>query len=144
MADLSSFDAAGICFLLLSDNTERGYMRAEFHRKEAEVRAKECVIEKVIRLPGEEYAAFTQRLLKDYDFIEQNRELMGEKGSVWHCLLVTGEGVEEGVLVQSEGASYARYSSFVPSVSAMIGQENGMECREEMKKQTEGMCQQMA
>lgn len=114
-------------------------MRAEFHRKEPQVKAKECVIEKVIRLPREEYAAFTRRLLDDYDFIERNRELMGERDGVWHCLLVTGEGVEEGVLVQSEGASYARYSSFVPSVSAMIT----LECSEEIKEQAEGMCQQM-
>lgn len=121
-----------------------GYMRAEFKRKEPEVRAKECVIEKVIRLPEEEYAAFTQRLLSDYDFIEQNRELMGEKDGAWHCLLVTGEGMEEGVLVQSEGASYARYSSFVPSVSALLTQENSMVHEEAMEEMEKGVCQQMA
>lgn len=119
-------------------------MRAEFNRKEPWVKAKECVIEKVIRLSAEEYAAFTQSLLHDYDFIEENRELMGEKDGVWHCLLVTGEGMEEGVLVQSEGASYARYSSFVPSVSVLIAQENCMDRAEEMKEQEEGVCQQMA
>lgn len=36
-------------------------------------------------------------------------DLMCEKDGVWHCLLVTGEGMEDGVLVESEGSSYARY-----------------------------------
>jgi len=42
---------------------------------------------------------------------------------VWHCLLVTGEGMEDGVLVESEGSSYARYSSFVPSVKEIMEQQ---------------------
>lgn len=119
-------------------------MRAEFKRKEPEVRAKECVIEKVIRLPGEEYAAFTQAMLCDYDFITENAGLMGAWDGAWHCLLVTGEGVEEGVLVQNEGASYARYSSFVPSVSALLTQENSMVHVEAMEEMEKGVCQQMA
>lgn len=114
-------------------------MRAEFKRKEPEVRAKECVIEKTIKLTENEYAAFTQHLLKDYDFIDQNKELMMEKDGVWHCILVTGEGMDEGVLVQSEGASYARYSSFVPSVSAWMEQENCME----QEMETDSYKQQM-
>lgn len=39
---------------------------------------------------------------------------MYEKDGVWHCLLVAGEGMDEGVLVESEGSAYARYSAFVP------------------------------
>lgn len=112
-------------------------MRADFRRKEPRVAAMECVIEKTIVLSSKEYDFFTKHLLCDYDFIAQNRELMGEWDSAWHCLLVTGEGREEGVLVQSEGASYARYSSFVPSISALMAQENCMECGTVIKEQTE-------
>ena len=116
-------------------------MRAEFKRKEPEVKAKECVIEKIIQLSKSQYIAFTQNLLKDYDFIENNRELMGEKDGVWHCILVTGEGIDEGVLVQSEGASYARYASFVPSILAWLEQENCLSLDE--GRATEDMNQQM-
>ena len=119
-------------------------MRAEFKRKEPRVKAEECVIEKVIRLSAGEYAAFTQAMLCDYDFITESAGLMGAWDGAWHCLLVTGEGMEEGVLVQSEGASYARYSSFVPSVSALLTQENSMVHEEAMEEMEKGVCQQMA
>ncbi|MDE7416290.1 MAG: hypothetical protein K2N44_08320 [Lachnospiraceae bacterium] len=118
-------------------------MRADFRRKEPEVAARECVIEKVIVLPDEEYDFFTKHLLHDYDFIDQNRGMMGEWNGAWHCLLVTGDNAGEGVLVQSEGASYARYSAFVPFVSDLIVQENCMECGREVTTQTEGCSQQM-
>lgn len=118
-------------------------MRADFRRKEPRVAAKKCVIEKTIVLSAEEYDHFTNHLLHDHDFIEQNRELMGEWDGAWHCLLVTGEGVEEGVLVQSEGTSYARYSALVPSVSALIVQENRMGCGQETEEPVKECSQQM-
>lgn len=118
-------------------------MRADFKRKEPRVAAKQCVIEKTIILPEEKYNYFTQHLLQDYDFIDQNRALMGEWNGAWHCLLVTGEGTEEGILVQSEGAAYARYSSVVPSVSALIVQENCERYGQTEEDQTENHGQQM-
>ena len=95
-------------------------MRAVFFRKESEIEANEFCVEKVIKLPAHEYEAFTQHLIHDYDFIRDNVDLMCEKDGVWHCLLVTGEGMEDGVLVESEGSSYARYSAFVPCVKEIM------------------------
>ena len=37
-------------------------------------------------------------------------------------LLVAGEGMDEGVLVESEGSAYARYSAFVPFAQEIIRQ----------------------
>ena len=54
-------------------------------------------------------------------------DLMCEKDGVWHCLLVTGEGMEDGVLVESEGSSYARYAAFVPSVKDILEQHQVMQ-----------------
>ena len=47
-------------------------MRAVFLRKEPEVTANEFCVEKIITLPAKEYAAFSQNLLHDYDFIREN------------------------------------------------------------------------
>ena len=85
-------------------------MRAVFMRKEPEIDTKEFQVEKVITLPSEQYAYFTQHLMKEHDFIKENVDLMYEKDGVWHCLLVAGEGMDEGVLVESEGSAYARVS----------------------------------
>ena len=90
-------------------------MRAVFSRKEPKIEAKEFCVEKVIMLPAGEH-----------DFIRENVDFMYEKDGVRHCLLVTREGMEEGVLVESEGSSYARYFAFVPSVSGILEQEQAV------------------
>ena len=42
-------------------------MRAVFMRKEPEIDTKEFQVEKVITLPSEQYAYFTQHLMKEHD-----------------------------------------------------------------------------
>ena len=90
-------------------------MRAVFSRKEPRIEAKEFCVEKVIMLPAGEYESFTNHLMHKHDFIRENVDFMYEK-----------EGMEEGVLVESEGASYARYFAFVPSVSGILEQEQAV------------------
>ena len=92
-------------------------MRAVFMRKEPEIDTKEFQVEKVITLPSEQYAYFTQHLMKEHDFIKENVDLMYEKDGVWHCLLVAGEGMDEG----------ARYSAFVPFAQEIIRQYQDMQ-----------------
>ena len=82
-------------------------MRAVFMRKEPEIDTKEFQVEKVITLPSEQYAYFTQHLMKEHDFIKEN--------------------VDEGVLVESEGSAYARYSAFVPFAQEIIRQYQDMQ-----------------
>ena len=49
-------------------------MRAVFMRKEPEIDTKEFQVEKVITLPSEQYAYFTQHLMKEHDFIKDMRQ----------------------------------------------------------------------
>ena len=46
-----------------------------------------------------------------------------DKSGVSHCLLVLGKGRDDGVLVESEGSAYARYSAFVPHARSLVNQE---------------------
>ena len=101
-------------------------MRAVFIKKETKVYADEFQVAKIISLPLEQYVEFTNHLYRDYDFIEENIDLMYVRDGVRQCILVTGEGVDEGVLVESEGSPYARYSAFVPSVREIIRQYEAM------------------
>ncbi len=114
-------------------------MRAAFRRKETELDVRECVIEKMILLPENEYRYFTKHMCSDYDFIRENKELMKVKGDVWHCILVAGEESREGVLVESEGADYARYSAFVPDAGSYIQEllksTQEAECMEALQEQ---------
>lgn len=95
--------------------------RATFKCKEPDLKPRECVIEKVITLSGTQYDNFAARMHLRYDFIRDNIDLMRcDSNDVYHCLLVVGEGREDGVLIQSEGADYARYSAFMPHAHSVI------------------------
>lgn len=84
-------------------------------RKDAAIDASPCVVDKTVELSADAYAHFCRNLLADYDFIKDNVDTMyQDEDGVSHCLLVLGEGQEDGVLVESEGSSYARYSAVLP------------------------------
>ena len=94
--------------------------RAIFRRKEPCFEPSECEIERVIQLTDSEFAMFQQALLADYDFLHENADLMRVENGVTHCLLVVGETFEDGILVNSEGSSYARYAAYFPNAKSFL------------------------
>jgi len=97
------------------------YTTAVFERKENELSYSYCNIEKVIRLSNDEFDLFSHNLLRDYDFIKDNADLMrfSENNTV-HCILVVGENRQYGILVNSEGGNYARYSALLPNADSFL------------------------
>ncbi len=120
----------------------KGMMR----RKEPQFKLHECSIEKLVVLPEPEYRQFCTKMLANYDFIAENRELMYAEGApgveTYHCLLVMGEDSEDGVLVESEGAGYARYASYQPYIKSFLREQLRMAAddilRGEMGKRADG------
>lgn len=98
-------------------------IRALFRRKEPELELKECTFDCVVVLSTSEYERFRKNLLDDYEFIRVNKDRMGVRDGVTHCILVMGERSEDGILVNSEGSSYARYTAHFPGASAYLQQQ---------------------
>jgi len=74
----------------------------------------EVKIEKVVTLQINEFRKFEDRLLDNYDFITENKELMYiDEDDVWHAILITAKEVDYGILVESEGYNYARYAAYI-------------------------------
>lgn len=97
-------------------------------RKDAEIEISPCVVEKNVELSADRFDHFSQNLLNDYDFILENTDCMyQDKEGVSHCILVLGEGFDDGILVESEGSAYARYSAFVPNARQLLKQEQRYE-----------------
>ena len=89
---------------------------ARLLRKEPELRTDDCKIEAVVTLDEDGFNTFRNRLLDDYDFIDSHRDYMyQDRNGVSHCLLVLGDGKADGILVEAEGNSYARYSALLPN-----------------------------
>lgn len=92
-----------------------------FQRKEADIDPEPCTIEGVVEISADEFQYFKTHLMKDYDFLMNNREKMGySEDGVRHCLLVLPQDGDDGILVDTQGANYARYSSYLPNARQMM------------------------
>jgi hypothetical protein len=95
--------------------------KAVFKRKDTEFEATDCVVDKVIRLSDLEFDRFSQGLMRDWDFIRDNcPEKVVDADGRYHCLLVVGDDRRDGILVNPDGGSYARYSAFMPNAEDFL------------------------
>ena len=84
----------------------------------------EFVIEKIIELDNVIFEMFLNNILEDYDFIKENVDLMYcDDHNVMHCIYVTTKDSDFGVLIESEGYSYARYCAYFPNILLTIKEE---------------------
>lgn len=98
--------------------------KASFRRKDTQIEAVDCVADKVIRLNGTEFDRFANNLTRDWDFIRDNPiDTVVDADGRFHCLLVVGDGRRDGILVNPEGSSYARYSAFLPGAAELLDNE---------------------
>ena len=79
-------------------------------------------VEQVVVLTDEQYRQFQESgLVEDQIFLfDYNDKMWFDPGDLcWHCVLVKGETSRDGVLVEAEGYSYARYAAFAPDCSRL-------------------------
>ena len=96
-----------------------------------------CEVRKVISLPDKEYAFFKKHLMYEYDFLRKNADQMGFRNGTRQCVLVMGESSEDGVLVDSSGYGYARYTApFLGARSYMTLREQNLQANGELKNLT--------
>lgn len=96
-------------------------LNAIFHRKQPEFEPQRCIVTKIIELDDIDFREFRSNMMQDWDFIDENVPLMGfDENEIRHCMLVLGEDFDDGVLVDSQGATYARYASFVPGARELL------------------------
>jgi len=78
----------------------------------------EFVIEKVVVIDKDLFECFIHDPLNDYVFIKENLEHMYcDQDEVFHCIYVTSESHDFGILVESEGYSYGRYTAYLPKTT---------------------------
>ncbi len=83
-------------------------------RKEPEIKAQPWEIERTVELPPGDFRYFKEHLLRDQSFIaEHSEELHMDSSGITHGMLVLCEGIDDGILVNSEGFAYARYAAYL-------------------------------
>ena len=104
-----------------SSNKSPIILNAVMERKATEYDFTRCAIDQVIEIGEAEFEAFLRRPLIDYEFIaEYNRAQHDYTGSTRPCLLLLGKEHDDGILINSEGASYARYSAYIPHARQIV------------------------
>ena len=104
-----------------SETTKGLVVSTAMHGKQSELITDTCVIEAVEELSRADFDDFRERMLRDYDFIlDHSRSLMAGTDGRYHCLLVLCEGERDGILVDSEGSAYARYSGLLPDARLIL------------------------
>jgi len=79
-----------------------------------------CVVEKAIPIPHSEFKKLNSKLLEPNYYISKYKELMLEADGINHCILLYDKSSGDGLLVNSEGCSYARYSQYIPHAKDIV------------------------
>ena len=98
----------------------RNVLNIPLQRKKEDISTYFCSIGKAVELPKKQFERFKNNLLYDYDFIQDNQEVMTtDNMNIKQCLLVLGEGQDDGILVYSEGQPYASQSAYLPQARTL-------------------------
>ncbi|MCM1167499.1 MAG: DUF6329 domain-containing protein [Lachnospiraceae bacterium] len=81
---------------------------------------KKCVVEKVIEVSDSEFKKFIETPMERNYYLPQYKEIMGFYDDVYHGVLFVNKESGDGILVNSEGADYARYSQYIPNARTLV------------------------
>jgi hypothetical protein len=112
---------------------EKLVINANLLRKEPEFGTRVCVVEKAEAVTHEKFEHLKRHPMQDNDLIAENTDLMFcDINNEYHCLLIYDEDQGDGLLIESEGAPYARYAQYIPNAKLLY--ENHMQTHlQEMK-----------
>ena len=98
-------------------------VNASLNRKDPEALTERCDILDAVELSPEEFSYFKTHLMDNYDFLDAfNDSCQPRQDSALDCLLVLCRDSQDGILVDTEGSSYARYSSYLPGARNLWNQ----------------------
>ncbi len=114
---------------------------AQFERKASELDVQPCIIEVIHELLTDEYLVFAKNMLNDYEFIRAHQDVMRvDRDGVTHCMLVMGAGLPDGVLINSEGSAYGRYTAILPNARLIVETERRSKCMKILEKRLSDAC----
>ena len=101
-------------------------------------------VEKVIPLYGKRFEQMRDHPLEDAPEIVENRDLMYMEGNTAHCILFIDANGSDGIIVEAEGADYARKSQFIPNARALIEVNDITAGERQLHAELKGMADRIA
>ena len=87
-----------------------------------ELSASACAVEKAVPVSHETFQNLREHPLRDNPIIQEYADIMMYCDGIYHCLLIYDQEQGDGLLIESEGAFYARYAQYVPYAKAILAQ----------------------
>ncbi len=98
--------------------------KAIFERKIPAFDAQVCVINGIEVMDENEFEEFSNNSLEDRDFIiDRKEEMFIDSTGQIHGLLALNVESGDGILIDSQGHKYARYTAFMPNIKPYIEQQ---------------------
>ncbi|WP_313232620.1 DUF6329 domain-containing protein [Tissierella praeacuta] len=112
--------------------------KAILQRKISEFNTQNCVIEGIELMNGSKFKEFCNNLLEDRDFIIERKEGMyrDSMGQIHGLLVLDMEG-GDGILIDSQGHDYARYTAFMPNIRPYIEEQISIAAEQIIKEAAE-------
>lgn len=99
-------------------------INAQLRSKQAEIQPVRCDVSCIVELSNAEFFDFRFNPLADHDFIKEHLpDLKTDEFHAIPCMLVLGEGVDDGILVDPQGYKYARYTAYIPMARQLFRNE---------------------
>lgn len=95
-------------------------INTSFERKEPKFEPKQCVVEKAVPMTHRSFTELNENLLRDNSVIERYKDLMYWADDKFHCILMYDQEQGDGILIESEGSDYARYSQYIPHAKDIL------------------------
>ncbi len=92
-----------------------------------------CTVEKVIEVSDTEFRKFIEHPEKRNYYLPKYKDLMGYYDDSYHGVLFVNMENGDGLLVNSEGYDYARYSQYIPNASDLIRQHEQTAALDDLK-----------
>lgn len=106
--------------------------------KSSGFRPQKCAVEKVIEVSNSEFKKLIENPMKRNYYLPQYKDLMGYYDDSYHGILFVNMENGDGLLVNSEGYDYARYSQYIPNASDLIRQHEQTAALENLKAHMDG------
>lgn len=99
-------------------------IKAQLRCKQEEIQPVRCDIACVVELSQAEFYDFQFNPLTDRIFIKDRLpDLVTDEFHAIPCLLILGEGIDDGILVDPQGYDYARYTAYIPMARQLLQNE---------------------
>ncbi len=89
-------------------------------RRRSEIIEEPCLVADIIELPEGDYASLYQDLIRERGYLAKRSDIDAFVDGQRCCVLILGEGQEDGILVDTQGKSIAYLSSFIPNARTIV------------------------